>query len=241
MPAHAAAEIVELANALDRAASATRAIAQERQLMLAGLSHDLRTPLARLVLGLELVGGDVGVREGMATDIAELDTILDQFIAYVRDGRDETGQMIDLGIVLDEALAAQARAGRQWQRSGAATFRLHAKPIAVRRAIDNLLENAGRHGAAPFGVELYTTAPGATLSVCDGGRGVPAEVLPDLGRPFYRGDSARGGTGTGLGLATVARVAAWHGGTLSLQNRPQGGFEARLHLVGAPAWAGRTA
>ncbi|MDR3387827.1 MAG: ATP-binding protein [Rudaea sp.] len=233
LPRHAATEIVELATALDRAAADTRTVARERQLMLAGLSHDLRTPLARLVLALELVDGDAAVRAGMAIDLAELDAILDQFIAFVRDGRDEPGQTIDLGALLDDALTAQQRAGRQWQRSGEASVRLYAKPLALRRAIDNLLENGVRHGAAPFEVKLYTTATDAVLSVRDGGPGVAAEALSGLGRPFHRADNSSACTGSGLGLATVARIAAWHGGALHLRNRAEGGFEAELHLVAA--------
>jgi len=130
LPRHAAREIAELAAALDRAAADTRAAAQERQLMLAGLSHDMRTPLARLVLALEMIGGDTAMREGMAADLAELDAILGQFIAFVRDGRDEPGQTIDAGALLDEALAAQQRVGVPWQRLGDASATLYAKPLA---------------------------------------------------------------------------------------------------------------
>jgi two-component system osmolarity sensor histidine kinase EnvZ len=236
MPRHAVIEIAELAAALDRAAADTRAAAQERQLMLAGLSHDMRTPLARLVLALELLGGgDAAIRAGMAVDIAELDAIIGQFIAFVRDGRDEPGQTIDLGALLDDALAAQRRGGHEWQRGGESSLSVYAKPLALRRALDNLLENAARHGAPAFEVKLYTLPNGASLCVRDHGAGVAAAALPDLGRPFYRADTARVGPGTGLGLATVARIAAWHGGTLELRNCADGGFEAEMRLVAARA------
>ena len=233
LPRHATSEIVELAAALDRAAADTRAAAHERQLMLAGLSHDMRTPLARLVLALEMIEGEESMRVGMAADLAELDAILDQFVAYVRDGRDEPGQTIDVGLLLDEALAAQQRGGFAWDRRGAATLPLYAKPLALRRAFDNLLENAQRHGAAPFEVELRKLDAGAAIVVRDRGSGVPSEKLRDLGKPFYRADPARNGPGSGLGLATVMRVAAWHGGALELRNRDGGGFEAELRLVTA--------
>jgi len=233
LPGHATRELKELAAALDRAAADTRAAAQERQLMLAGLSHDMRTPLARLVLALELIGGDEATQSGMVADLAELDAILDQFIAYVRDGRDEPGQSVDLGLLLDEVLAAQQRGGHVWQREGEASIALYAKPLALKRALENLLENARRHGAAPFSVELKRESAGVSITVRDRGPGVAPDKLNELGRPFYRVDAARTSPGSGLGLATVMRVAAWHGGSLRLANRPDGGFEAQLRLVTA--------
>lgn len=232
LPRHAATEIGELAAALDRAAADTRDAARERQLLLAGISHDMRTPLARLALALELLNGDdATIREGMAADVAELDTIIGQFIAYVRDGRDEPEQTADIGGLLDDALAAQERAGRSWQRVGEHSLMLYARPLALRRALDNLLENAARHGAAPFEVVLRKTAHGASILVTDRGPGVSADVLKDLARPFYQADAARGGIGSGLGLATAARIAAWHGGSLDLRNRRDGGFEAELRIA----------
>lgn len=233
LPRHAATEITELAAALDRAAADTRAAAQERQLLLAGLSHDMRTPLARLVLALEMLDGDSTLREGMVADLAELDAILGQFIAFVRDGRDEPGRNIDLGALLDEALAAQQRGGAGWERRGEASALLYAKPLALRRALDNLLENAQRHGAAPLEAELRTLPAGILVAVRDRGGGVAPETLRELGRPFYRADAARSSPGSGLGLATVARIAAWHGGSLQLHNRDGGGFSAELRLVAA--------
>ena len=236
LPRSSAAEIEELAIALDRAAADTRIAARERQLVLAGLSHDMRTPLARLVLALEFTDNvEPSIRDGMAEDLAELDAILDQFIAYVRDGRDEPGAVIDLADLIDEALAAQHRSGRGWQRSGADTVKLYAKPLALRRALDNLLENAARHGAAPFEIELAALEHGGAIRVRDRGAGVSDDALPQLGQPFYRVDVARTGPGSGLGLATVMRVAAWHGGSLRLRNRDGGGFEAELILVAARA------
>jgi len=231
LPRHAAVEIGELAMALDRAAADIRGAAHERQLLLAGISHDMRTPLARLALALELLnGGDVVIRDGMAIDIAELDKIIGQFIAYVRDGRDEPGQTVDIGSLLDDALAAQERAGRSWRRTGERSLTLSVRPLALRRALDNLLENATRHGAAPFEVDLRKTMDGVSIRVADAGSGASTDVLENLARPFYQADTARGTVGSGLGLATVARVATWHDGFLDLRNRPEGGFEAELRL-----------
>jgi two-component system, OmpR family, osmolarity sensor histidine kinase EnvZ len=232
LPPHAAEEIGELATALDRAAAEARAVAREREIMLAGLSHDMRTPLARLGLALELIGGDDDLKRGMAADIGELDAMTGQFVAFVRDGRDEIARDIDLGALLDERLAAQHRAGRVWTRSGARAAHVRAKPLALCRALDNLLENAARHGRAPFEAELEAGAKRARIVVRDRGPGVAASTLADLGRPFFRADAARGGGGSGLGLAIAARFAASQGGKVSFRNRDGGGFEAELVFGG---------
>jgi two-component system osmolarity sensor histidine kinase EnvZ len=230
MPAHAAVEIGELAAALDRAAADTRASAREREIMLAGLSHDMRTPLARLGLALEMIGGEEDLKRGMAADIAELDAMTGQFVAYVRDGHDEVAREIDLGALLDERLAAQRRAGRAWARGGMPHLHVNAKPLALGRALDNLLENAARHGCAPFEAALHPTKSGARIVVRDRGPGVAPAILADLGRPFFRADAARGGGGSGLGLAIASRFAAAQGGKLSFRNRDGGGFEVELSL-----------
>jgi len=230
MPPHAAAEIGELAAALDRAAADTRAVAREREIMLAGLSHDMRTPLARLALALEMVDGDEDLRRGMAADVAELDAMTGQFVAYVRDGRDELAREVDVGALLDERLAAQHRGGRVWTRSGPSHLLVDAKPLALGRALDNLLENAARHGRAPFEALLDAAGDGARIVVRDRGPGVAPALLADLGRPFFRADAARGGGGSGLGLAIATRFAAAQGGALTFRNRDGGGFEATLVL-----------
>lgn len=233
LPPRAAAEIRDLAEALERAAGDVRIANREREIMLAGISHDMRTPLARLALALEMVDGDAELRRGMATDIAEIDAIVGQFIGFVRDGRGENATVTDLGALLDDAIAAQQRAGRTWQRKGAARLNLRVKPLALRRTLDNLLENAACHGHDPLEVELRADGAGAVVFVRDRGPGVADDRLHDLGRPFYRVDAARSTSGSGLGLAIAARTAAAHGGALALRNRAGGGFEAELRLRGA--------
>jgi two-component system osmolarity sensor histidine kinase EnvZ len=233
-PVGAVAEVDALVQALNQAAGAVSAAQRERELMLAGLSHDMRTPLARLAIAMELLGShDAEIRGGMAADLGELDAILGQFIAYARDGRDETSADTNLAHVIDEAIATQQRAGREWRRNGVPGLTLRVKPLALRRALDNLFENAARHGAPPYEVELSQAHGGAVFRVRDSGPGVPAALLPELGKPFFRADGARGGHGSGLGLAIVARIAALHAGSLELRNRNAGGFEAELRIAAA--------
>ena len=231
-PRFASEEILELQRALADAAERTRAAARDRELMLAGISHDMRTPLARLryALALDGHGVDVAAREGMERDIDELDGIVGQFIDYVRDGRDEPLETVDLAATLQALVADEARQGRAWQLTLPAEAQLSGRPLALRRALANLFDNAARHGAAPFQVELMADDGDWRLTVGDRGPGVPESALAELGRPFHRVDRARGVPGSGLGLASVARVATLHGGGLSLRNRDGGGLEAVLRL-----------
>ncbi len=232
LPHSASEDILDLQRALADAAERTRAAARDRELMLAGISHDMRTPLARLryALALEDHGVDAAAREGMERDIDELDGIVGQFIDYVRDGRDEPLEAVDLVALLRALMADEARQGRAWQLSSPVEARLGGRPLALRRALANLFDNAARHGAAPFQAELTADGGDWRLTVADRGPGVPEAALSGLGRPFHRVDRARGASGSGLGLASVARVAALHGGGLILRNRDGGGLEAVLRL-----------
>ncbi len=239
-------EMLELQRSLAVAAEHTRAAARDRELMLAGLSHDMRTPLARLRYGLALVEADVdaGARDAMEQDIDEIDAIIGQFIDYVRDGRDEPESEVDLVEMLHALAERDARAGHDWTLIAPERAVLRGRPLALQRALGNLFANAAKHGAAPFeavlerapaetttGVAATGAVAGWRLCVRDHGAGVPEARLADLGRPFHRVDTARGTPGSGLGLASVARVAALHRGSLRLRNREGGGFEVELRLA----------
>jgi two-component system osmolarity sensor histidine kinase EnvZ len=237
----ASEEILELQRALADAAERTRAAARDRELMLAGISHDMRTPLARLRYALALgdhgtdeAGTDEGMRAGMERDIDELDGIVGQFIDYVRDGRDELLEPVDLVAMVQALAGDEARQGREWRLSLPDHAALSGRPLALRRALTNLFDNAARHGAAPFEVALSTEAGDWVLTVADRGTGVPETELTALGRPFHRVDHARSTFGSGLGLASVVRVAAVHDGGFTLRNRDGGGLAAVLRLRARP-------
>lgn len=228
----ASAEIVEVQRALADAAQRSRDAARERELMLAGLSHDMRTPLARLRYALAL--DDADARAGMERDIDELDGIIARFIDYVRDGRDEPEEALDLAALARDVAAAGTHAARGWMLELPTYAPMRGRPQSLRRALANLLDNAVRHGAPPFALALRRDGAHWCLIVRDAGAGVPADALAMLGRPFHRADAARSTPGTGLGLAGVARTAAQNGGTLALRNHDTGGFEAELRLCAGP-------
>jgi two-component system, OmpR family, osmolarity sensor histidine kinase EnvZ len=227
-------EVRHLAQAIAAAGARQRETARERELMLAGISHDLRTPLARLRIALELDdASDPQRREAMVADLQELDTALEQCLAFVRDGRDETPREIDLATLIGQLLALRAQPD-DWQYDGPPSLSAMLRPSLMRRALGNLLDNAERYGAAPYTVALEHASRAIRVRVEDRGPGVPAELLPRLGRPFVRGDAARRGGGSGLGIGIAMRAAELHGGALRLRNRAGGGFSAELHLPFVP-------
>lgn len=223
-------EVRRLAEAIGTASENLRNAARQRELMLAGISHDLRTPLARLRIALELGDAADPLRSAaMIDDIEQLDSALEQCLAFVRDGRDEPLREIDLATIVGQ-LVSLRRQPDDWQVSTPPTLIAKARPTLLRRAIGNLMDNAERYGAAPFETTLWRDDDCVHVRVADCGPGVPQDLLDKLGRPFLRGDPARGGSGSGLGLSIVQRAAKLHGGELSLRNADTGGFVAEIRL-----------
>lgn len=211
-------EVRELQSVLLRASAEVRETASERSLMLAGISHDLRTPLTRVQFALEMLPGtDPGLRAGMERDIGEIDAILSQFIAYARDGRDEGVEDVDLAAICRNALAAVAY---DWDVDIAPQAPMRGRPMALLRALENLIGNAERHGEPGFALRLSRTGDAWRVEVSDQGPGVSAEAARRVRQPFVH-DGGAGGTG--LGLAIVERIARQHHGELQLlANEPRG-------------------
>ncbi len=227
-------EMAEVYRAFNQMAEGVEQAARERELMLAGVSHDLRTPLTRLRLSLELLNSDAELIEDMVRDIEDMDAILDQFLAFIRDGRDERLEEVELAELVKEVVAPfnQTQARVRLCIEPLPPFPL--RRVSIKRLLNNLIENAMHHGGHAVEVAAYVSgdqsAPYVVLSVLDRGHGINPAELDDIFNPFIRGDRARGGKGTGLGLAIVKRIAAQHGGSVELRNRSGGGLEARVCL-----------
>ena len=227
-------EMTEVYRSFNQMADELEQAARERELMLAGVSHDLRTPLTRLRLSLELMSSDAELTEEMIRDVEDMDAILDQFIAFIRDGRDEPLERLDLAALIREVVAPYNQHGERVRLCLQVLPEVSLRRVSVKRLLTNLIENALRYGgdavevAASLGGE--ETAPYLVLSVLDRGQGIDPAELASIFNPFIRGDRARGGRGTGLGLAIVRRIAALHGGSVDLRNREGGGLEARVCL-----------
>jgi two-component system osmolarity sensor histidine kinase EnvZ len=223
-----------LALAFNKMAADLKRLDDERVLLLAGVSHDLRTPLARIRLGLEMMDdrGDTALREGVVQDIEDIDVSIGQFLdfARLRDAEEAVADS-DLNMLVDGVVARYARAGKPVRFDPGEVPLLPIRHRAMQRLLGNLVDNALKHGGAAE-VDVATGHEGATvyLEVLDRGPGIPADSAERMLQPFTRLDTARSGSGTGLGLAIVDRVARMHGGTVKLLARDGGGLRARVEL-----------
>ncbi len=226
------AEIRELSAGFNRMAGDLQREESERRLMLAGISHDLRTPLTRLRIAAELgaPGNDAALAAGMIHDIEEMDAILKQFLDYARSGGEEAPVEADLEEIVREVCGRYRRAGHDVDAvlGGVPPFAF--RPLALRRAVANLVENAVRYGRGPIEVRVAARDGRTLLEVADRGPGVAPDRLAEMARPFVRESPARAELGAGLGLAIVERIAQAHGGRLILRNREGGGFLAAIEL-----------
>lgn len=224
-------ELRTVAAAFNRMASDLESIERERAMVLAGISHDLRTPLSRLRLALEMGHSGSSERDAMVTDIVEMDAIIGQFLDFARGG-DEAKADADLGAELADLAEHYARIGKPVSYRAQPPPRFRFARLAVRRAIANLIDNALRYAGGAVELEARSRDGEVVVEVRDRGPGIPAAEVERLKRPFTRLDDSRTGpAGSGLGLAIVERVAHAHGGRLELLPRDGGGLVARLSLA----------
>ena len=199
--------------------------------MLAGISHDLRTPLTRLRLEAEMSIADDGARQGVIADIEEMEAVISQFMDYARHESGEAPAATDLGALLREVAERKIAAGYALRVVLAELPPLELRPKALVRAVGNLIDNAAKYGGGEVLLQATSTAGEVRIDVVDHGPGIPDAEAERLKRPFTRLESARSNAGgTGLGTAIVDRVARLHDGRLELLPNPGGGLIARLVL-----------
>ena len=218
-------ELRSLGSAFNRMARDLESMERERAMVLAGISHDLRTPLSRMRLALEMSGAESAAAGAMVADIDEMDAIIGQFLDFAR-GVNEQKKPQDLLELAEEVAEHYTRLGKDVSVTGESAPLPFAR-MAVRRAVSNLIDNALRYGREPIEIRVWKNG----IEVGDRGPGIPADEVERLKRPFTRLQSARSGPGgAGLGLAIVERVARAHDGSLELAAREGGGLVARLYL-----------
>jgi len=246
LPESGPSEIAEVNRRFNAMAADLAALEADRAVALAGISHDVRTPLTRLRMQIELSGLAEEDRQAMDADIAHIDGIVGRFVEYARAGAlerpDARSEAVDVTALLDDLMRGyrgRIDAGElRITAALAAELRWQGDPLDLARALANLLENALRHGRRPgerADVEIEAAREGAALAieVRDRGPGVPEEQRERLLRPFARVDDARSAAGAGLGLAIVQRIAQRYGGQCVLANRAGGGLRVRLTLPDA--------
>ena len=231
-------ELREAAGAFNDMQSRIARFESERTRTLAAVGHDLRTPITSLRIRAEMLEDDA--REPMVRTLDEMRVMADGLVAYARgEGDAEAAEPVDLAATLERLCAER---GAEWAGAGAGRVSdppliARARPVALARAVGNLVDNALRYGGTAR-VSLGREGGEAVIAIEDGGPGIAPERLEAVMEPFVRGEASRSAEtgGAGLGLSIARAVLASHGGSLALRNRPQGGLraEARLPLAGAP-------
>ncbi len=231
LPEAGAEEFTRVTHAFNEMNEALTRAEADRALLLGGVSHDLRTPLARLRLSVEMLDSDAYLKTGMVQDIDDMDAIIGQFLDFVRGAEGEAACVGDLNDLIVDVAERYKRESRHPQLELGRLPQLKFRPLAMRRLLSNLVDNAFHYGSAPVVIGTAASGGKVTLSIRDHGRGLPEAETERLLRPFERLDTSRGREGgTGLGLAIAVRIARLHGGELRLRNHPQGGLEAVVEL-----------
>lgn len=244
-------EIRRVNMAFNRLFSTLSQAQKERTIMLAGISHDLRTPLTRMRLTAEMLP-DEFLREGLVYDIEDMDAILEQFISFMKDGSDEPVRLTNLDDIFNEIMVQFAPVPFVYRSEGLREVPL--RPLSIKRLIINLIVNAQRYGQPP----IYLTATitptfnqttedddetslstptnvrraEEQLIICvrDHGDGVAENQLERIMQPFERGEDARTTQGSGLGLAIVKRITDLHHGQVEAINHPEGGLQVCVRI-----------
>ncbi len=233
----ATSEIRDVNIGFNRMTQKLAKLEQDRAIMLAGISHDLRTPLARLRLETELSVNDPEARANMVADIAQLDAIIGKFLDYARPG-DVNLNSVSLREVIDTCLfSVRNRIDLRFNLDVSDDLVVLADAVELGRVFTNLVENARRYGQTPATgiavVDIFAKAreQWVLIRVRDHGPGVSPEQLDNLTKPFYRGDAARtAANGAGLGLAIVEKTIERMGGSFALSNTSSGGLAANIQL-----------
>lgn len=227
-------EIVAVTQAFNQMAKGIKQLEDDRALLTAGISHDLRTPLTRIRLATEMLPEDQNwISEGIIHDIEDMNDIIDQFIDFVRQDQTEKRELTDVNELITHAVQA-----RNIEEHHNIEMELNNIPpllirrVAIKRVLDNLIENAFRYGSDNILIASHEDKKAQTISfyVRDFGKGIPEDDIEELFQPFKQGDEARGSVGSGLGLAIIKRIVDMHSGEIKLKNHPQGGLEASVTL-----------
>lgn len=228
---HGTSEIMAVTQAFNHMSKGIKQLENDRNLLMAGISHDLRTPLTRIRLASEMMSDlDEFLKEGIENDIDDMNNIIDQFIDYLRQGSKDKSELGDLNLLVEEVLNVETPANRH------ITFTPHDCPdvplryVAMKRVLANLIQNALRYSQGNIEVITGHEKDYVYLIVSDEGEGIPEADIEHLFQPFTQGDKARGTEGSGLGLAIIKRIVDTHGGRVELSNKPTGGLQAKVYL-----------
>ena len=240
LPETGAEELAGLARTFNQMSLQVQSLLANRTTLLAGISHDLRTPLARMRIALEMLPENVDPKivNRLTNDVAEMNRLIGEFLVFSRGIEKEAIQEIDLQMLLRELSDNAAMQGAVVELRSRGLCTRPAGPLALRRILDNLISNAIRYGdGKPVEIECQCGDGESVIRVLDRGPGIPPAEIENVFRPFYRLESSRNTAtgGSGLGLAIAQQLANANGWRIVLAPRPGGGTEARLTI---PDWLG---
>ncbi|MFL9990665.1 ATP-binding protein [Paraburkholderia sediminicola] len=234
LPTDGPTEIAAVSSAFNQMTHALQQAEATRALMLAGISHDIRTPLTKLRLSMAMAmpdGSDSSFVVAAESYLDQIEAILQQFMDYAGSGEREAAEPGDLNALIERLAGDFAGLGHEFALSLAKLPSVAYRPISMMRLLMNLMQNAIVYGGTGFAVRSWASGEAVYVAVGDRGKGLSAEELEQLKAPFQRGRNARAHSGgTGLGLAIVERIARLHGGSLQFRAREGGGLEVWVVL-----------
>jgi two-component system osmolarity sensor histidine kinase EnvZ len=226
-------EIVAVTRAFNHMSKGIKQLEDDRNLLMAGISHDLRTPLTRIRLATEMISQhDEFLKDGIEGDIDDMNTIIDQFIDYIRHDSKDKAELDDINALIEEVVQAESILEREVIFTAEPLPKIPLRYVAMKRALANLIQNSLRYsdGKITVTTSYDKRQQEVCFCVCDEGPGIPDVDIERLFQPFTQGDKARGGEGSGLGLAIIKRIVDTHGGRVELSNRDEGGLRAKVCL-----------
>ncbi|QBF83370.1 two-component system sensor histidine kinase EnvZ [Shewanella maritima] len=231
LPLNGSSEIVEVTHAFNQMSQSMQQLEQDRTLLMAGISHDIRTPLTRIRLATEMMGEeDAYLKEGIVADIEDMDDIIQQFIAYIRNDQEHEKEPDQVNRLIQEIAQQEAYRSVKIELDLKQTSDTLMHSVAIKRVLSNLVENAYRYGEGWVKISSFESSNYVGFDVEDNGSGIDESQIEQLFLPFTQGDSARGSIGSGLGLAIIKRIVDRHQGKILLSNREQGGLKATVLL-----------
>jgi two-component system osmolarity sensor histidine kinase EnvZ len=235
LPETGAEELAGLARTFNRMSLQVQALLANRTTLLAGISHDLRTPLSRMRLALEMLPENVDpkIAARLGNDIEEMNRLIGEFLTFSRGLEKEAAQETDLQQLLQELANDAAAGGGKVELKPQPPCIRPVGPLALRRILGNLIGNAVRYGAGQLvEIECECGDGASVIRVLDRGPGIPPGEVDNVFRPFYRLESSRNTAtgGSGLGLAIAKQLADVNGWQIALLPRQGGGTEARLTI-----------
>ena len=228
-------ELVAVTRAFNQMSAGIKQLEKDRNLLMAGVSHDLRTPLTRIRLATEMMGPNEDyLKDGIVNDIEDMNLIIDQFIAFIRHHKEEALVSISLNDLVASVVDAETQNSERSIQTDLdkSIPNLMMRPMAIKRVITNLIENAFRYsnGQVGVGTGIDFDKKQVFFCVCDQGPGIPEHQLENIFEPFFQGDTARGGEGSGLGLAIIKKIVDMHHGEVILENKESSGLLVTIML-----------